>query len=67
MGREHTLNFAQLNSESAQFYLVIDPAQELKRAVTTSTNKVAGTVKPTNWLIGEWVGNKLFRCKFSAI
>jgi hypothetical protein len=46
---------------SADLNLVVETAEELKYAVRSPTDAVAGAVEPGAWLFGERVGEEALR------
>ena len=46
MGGQRRLDLAQLDAEAAELHLVVEPAQELDRAVRPAARQVAGAVEP---------------------
>src|SRR5579875_1359013 len=64
---QRRLNLTQLNAHTAYFYLVVNTAQVLNRAVWSVAGQVAGLVEPRTRLRAERVRNELLPGEFWPI
>ena len=64
---QHRLDFAEFDSEPADFDLMIPPAEELEVAVREKARQVAGLIQTRFGPFTEGIGNELFRGQFRAI
>ena len=62
---QHTLNLPQLNPETTDFYLLVNAAQKLQRAVRAPAHPVAGLVETLQGV--ERTGNKFSRRQLGAV
>src|SRR5438046_1943334 len=58
---KHALNLAQLNSKSANLYLLVNPAQIFQVVAMPVSSQVAGFVEAISGFRAEWVGHKTVR------
>jgi hypothetical protein len=64
---ERAFNFAQLNSEAANFYLMVRTAKKFQIAVRHPSDQIARPVKPLSSFRRERIGNELFCRKSRAV
>src|SRR5437899_1105912 len=64
---ERTFNFPQLYSEAANFYLMINAAQEFQIAVRGPSNQIACSVQSRSQFSRKRIGNKFFCCESGPV
>ena len=67
MSLQQGLDFARLDSVSAQFYLLVHPAQALQLAIRTPPRQISRAVKLCTWHSTQEVGDKSLRSQLRAI
>src|ERR1700674_1429899 len=63
---EYSLDFPQLDSKTANLYLLIGPADKLDFAVIAITNEISGAVQPGFSIRLESIGDEFFSRKFGS-
>ena len=59
---QHRLDLAELDAEAAELDLLVDPAEELERAVGAPAHEIARAVQPRTRIVGNGFGTN-----FSAV
>src|SRR5215469_941105 len=64
---QYRLDFAQLDTEPAQFNLIINSAEERNDVIGTIADEIARPVQATPRLLRKCIGDKFFCCELGAI
>src|SRR5437879_10552131 len=64
---QHSLDFAQLNTKSTYFHLIVNAAEEFNIPIRPITRQIAGFVKAGTGLAAERVSNEFLSGQFRAI
>ena len=67
MPADDGFDLAQLDSETANFYLVIETAQKLDPPIRQMPRQVTGAIKPPSGSGIKRIRNKLFGSQFRAM
>ncbi len=67
MRTEHRFDFAQFDAISADFNLIVDPAQELDAAIGEIARQVTGPVELRVRLWAKWISNKFFGSQLRSL
>src|SRR5512134_2898594 len=60
-------DLAQLDAMPANLHLIVEPLEELERAVLAIANAIAGAIEPRFRIGAEWMADELFLREFPAV